>query len=59
MNSIFALLRVGNIPRRRQCPPTPISPTCPGNSTDGGAWKATVHGVTKKLDTTEKLTLKP
>lgn len=40
MNSIFALLRVEKIPQRRQCLPTPISPTFPGNSTDGGAWKA-------------------
>ena len=59
MNSIFALLRVEKIPQRRQWLPTPVSPTCPENSMDRGVWKATVHGVSKKLDTTEQLTLKP
>ena len=27
------------------------------NSMDGGAWRATVHGVTKESDTTEQQTL--
>ena len=26
--------------------------SCHGNSVDRGAWQATVHGVTKELDTT-------
>ena len=28
----------------------------PGNPMDRGAWWATVHGVAKELDTTERLT---
>ena len=28
---------------------------CLGNSTDRGAWWATIHGITKELDTTEQL----
>ena len=31
--------------------------SCLENPMDRGAWQATVHGVTKKLDTTEGLTL--
>ena len=33
--------------------PTPFS--CLGNLMDRGAWKATIHGVTKESDTTEQL----
>ena len=33
--------------------PTPFS--CLGNPMDRGAWKATIHGVTKESDTTEQL----
>ena len=29
----------------------------PGESMDRGAWRATVHGVCKESDTTERLTL--
>ena len=31
--------------------------SCLENSMDREAWRATVHGVTKELDTTERLTL--
>ena len=36
---------VRKIPWRRAWQPTP--PFLPGKSTDRGAWRATVHGVTK------------
>ena len=35
----------------------PLQYYCLENPMDRGAWQATVHGVTKKLDTTEGLTL--
>ena len=31
----------------------PLQYSCLGNPTDRGAWRATVHGFTKELDTTE------
>ena len=31
----------------------PLQYSCLGNPMDRGAWWATVHGVTKELDTTE------
>ena len=30
----------------------PLQDSCLGNPMDRGAWRATVHGVTKKSDTT-------
>ena len=33
----------------------PLQYFCLGNSTDRGAWWATIHGITKELDTTEQL----
>ena len=30
----------------------PLQYSCLGNPMDGGAWRASVHGVTKELDTT-------
>ena len=33
----------------------PLQYACLGNPTDRGAWRATVHGVLKELDTTESL----
>ena len=33
----------------------PLQYSCLGNPMDRGAWRATVHGVTKELDTTERL----
>ena len=30
----------------------PLQHSCLGNSMDRGAWRATVHGVMKELDTT-------
>ena len=35
----------------------PLQYSCLENSTDRGAWWATVHGVIKKSDMTEQLTL--
>ena len=35
----------------------PLQYSCLGNPTDRGAWRATVYGFTKELDTTEWLTL--
>ena len=43
----------GRIPWRRKC--NPLQDSCLDNPMDGGAWQATVHGVTKELDTTERL----
>ena len=40
-------------PGERKWPPTLV--LLPGISLDGGAWRATVHGVTKAMDTTERL----
>ena len=33
----------------------PLQYSCLGNPMDRGAWRGTVHGVTKKSDTTERL----
>ena len=44
---------VGKMPWRRKWQPTPVF--LPGKSVDRGAWRAIVHGVTKKSDTTEQL----
>ena len=33
----------------------PLQYSCLGNPVDRGGWWATVHGVTKELDTTEQL----
>ena len=35
---------------------TPLQYSCLGNLMDRGAWWSTVHGVTKELDMTERLT---
>jgi len=35
----------------------PLQYICLENPIDRGAWRATVHGVAKELDTTEQLTL--
>ena len=34
---------------------TPLQYSCLENPTDGGAWKAAVHGVAEGSDTTERL----
>ena len=34
---------------------SPLWNSCLGNPMDGGAWQATVHGVVKELDMTERL----
>ena len=44
---------VGKIPWKRKWQPTPAF--LPGDSMDRGAWKATVHGVSKELDMTDRL----
>ena len=43
---------LGKIPGRRAWQPTPVFSSL-GNPMDRGAWRATVHGVTKESDTTE------
>ena len=35
----------------------PVQYSCLENPMDRGAWRATVHGVAKESDTTERLTL--
>ena len=42
----------GNIPWKRKWLPTPVF--LPGNPMDRGAWRTTVHGATKELDTTQQ-----
>jgi len=37
----------------------PLQYSCLENPTDGEAWRATVHGGCKELDTTERLRLVP
>jgi len=50
---------VCSIPGSRRSPGeengNPLQYSCLGNPMDRGAWRATVHGVTKELDTTEQL----
>ena len=50
---------MGLIPVGRRSPGegngNPLQYSCKGNPVDRGAWWATVHGVTKELDTTERL----
>ena len=36
----------------------PLQGSCLGNPTDRGAWRATIHGVTKESDATERLNKK-
>ena len=52
---------VGLIPGLERTPGegngNPLQYSCLENSMDGGAWQATVHGVTKELDTTERLSM--
>ena len=47
---------VGLIPGSERSPGggsgNPLQYSCLGNPMDGGAWQATVHGVTKESDTT-------
>ena len=40
-------------PQRREWQPTPVF--LPGKSHEQGTWWATVHGVSKKSDTTQRL----
>ena len=46
-------LCIRKIPWRRKWQPTPVF--LPGESHGRGAWWATVHGVKKELDTTERV----
>ena len=50
---------VGSIPASGRSPGerngNPLQDYCSGNPTDRGAWRAAVHGVSKELDTTERL----
>ena len=45
----------GSIPGLERSPgegnDNPLQCSCLGNSTDRAAWRATVHGVSKELDT--------
>ena len=54
---------VGSIPGSGRSPGEgngyPLQYSCLENPMDRGAWQATVHGVAKELDTTEKLTISP
>ena len=47
---------LGSVPVLRRSPGegngNPLQYSCLGNPMDRGAWRATVHGVTKELDTT-------
>ena len=49
---------LGSIPESRISPGegngNPLQYSCLENSMDGGAWGATVHGVTKESDTTKQ-----
>ena len=46
----------GSIPGLRRCPgkgnANPLQYSCLGNTMDGGAWWATVHGIAKESDMT-------
>ena len=46
----------GSIPGSERSPGegngNPLQYSCLGNPIDRGAWRATVHGVTERLDTT-------
>ena len=50
---------LGSIPGSGRSPEEgnggPLQYSCQGNLMDRGAWWATVHGVTKELDMTERL----
>ena len=48
---------LGSIPGLGEGNGYPLQYSCLENSTDRGAWQATVHGVTKSQDTTGQLTL--
>ena len=48
---------VGKIPWRKKND-NPLQYSCLENSMDRGAWRATVHGVTKVSDMTEQLNKK-
>ena len=48
---LFSVVSLGLIPGSGRSPGegngTPLQCSCLGNPADGGAWQATVHGVTK------------
>ena len=50
---------VGSVPELERSPEegngNPLLYSCLGNSMDQRAWQATVHGITKELDTTQQL----
>ena len=48
---------VGKIPWRKKWQPNPVF--LPGNPTDRGAWRATVHGVTKSPATKQQTATTP
>ena len=45
--------RVGKVPWRGRG--SPLQDSCPGNAMDRGAWRATIHGVTKSRTRLKRL----
>ena len=58
-NSLAITGDMGSIPGSGRSPGegsgNPLQYSCQENPMDGGAWRGTVHGVTKELATTEQL----
>ena len=58
-NSLAITGDMGSIPGSGRSPGegsgNPLQYSCQENPMDGGAWRDTVHGVTKELATTERL----
>ena len=50
---VFLIARLGRSLGERNG--NPLQYSCLGNPMDRGAWRATVHGVTKESDVTEQL----
>ena len=60
MESFYLVFVVGELSKilkvvstLREGKGTPLQYSCLENPMDGGAWRATVHGVAKESDTTE------
>ena len=53
--SACSVRELGLIPGREDPVENPLQYSCLENSTDRGAWRATIHGVTKSQDVTEQL----
>jgi len=46
---------IWKIPWRRKGNSNPLQDSCLGNPMDRGTWQGTIYGVTKQLDTTQRL----